>query len=107
MILRQCIDSTNCNIPLALQEYNFGPGNINKVLNTCSQLENIPIETLEKDPTNNLWLNYRSFLNTGDPEYVEHVFSYLDNKSNIKVLDKNGNEISIELDNDKQNSKHL
>ncbi|MBQ2640261.1 MAG: lytic transglycosylase domain-containing protein [Bacilli bacterium] len=107
MILRQCIDNTNCNIPLAVQKYNFGPGNINKVLNTCSQSENIPVETLENDSTNTAWLNYRAFLNTGDKEYVEHVFSYLDDKSNIKVLDKDGNEVSITINNDKENSKQM
>lgn len=104
MILRNCIDNYNCNIPLSLQTYNFGPGNINKVLNACSSDKGVDINSLKDDPTNNAWLNYRSFLGIGDPEYVEHVFSYLNTKA-IKVLDKDGNQVTINLNNELKNSK--
>lgn len=106
MILRNCIDSYNNNIPLAVQAYNFGPGNINKTLATCSELEHIDFNELKNDPTNNKWLDYRSFLNTGDPEYVEHVFSFIKNK-NISILDKNNNKINITLENNIEKSKQL
>ena len=106
MLLRQSIEKYNYNIPLALQTYNFGQGNMNKVLDTCSQQENISVEEMTNTPTYNNWLNYRNFLNIGDPEYVEHVFSFLGNKETITVLDRNSKQIKIKLINDYEKGKH-
>ena len=105
MILRNYIENNNYNIPLSLQTYNFGPGNMTKSLNACSYDKNISVEEMSSNPTSNQWLNYRSFLNTGDPEYIEHVFSYLDNDTQITVLDRNSNEIRIKIKNDYKKSK--
>ena len=106
MILRNCIDSYNSNIPLAIQAYNFGTSNINKTLQACSELEHIDINSLKNNPTNNEWLNYRAFLHTGDPEYVEHIFSFIKDK-NISILDENNNKINITLENNIEKSKQL
>ena len=106
MILRDCIEKSNYNIPLALQTYNFGSGNMNKVLNACSYNEDISVEEMTNNPIKNNWLNYRNFLNTGDPEYVEHVFSYLDDNTELSVLDRNSNQVSIKITNDYKKSKH-
>ena len=79
MIAQNCFEKWNYNIPLAIQEYNMGEGNIEKMLSTCSSLENIEREELTRNTTNPAWLDYRAFLNSGDPEYIEHVFRYLNN----------------------------
>ena len=100
MIFRNCLESNNYNIPLALQTYNFGYGNMSKVLSTCSDFENIDIEEMTNTPTNNVWLNYRAYLDIGDPEYVEHVFSYLDDNTELSVKDRNNKTISIKITND-------
>ena len=99
MILRYNLETNNYNIPLALQSYNFGQGNMNKVLRTCAELENIDEDSMRKNPTENAWLNYRAFLNTGDAKYVEHVFSYLGNDE-IKVQKRNNETVKVALAND-------
>ena len=99
MILRSNLESNNYNIPLALQTYNFGTGNMNKVLKTCAELENIDESNMRQNPTENAWLNYRAFLNTGDSKYVEHVFSYL-GKDEIKVQKRNNETVKVALAND-------
>ncbi len=106
MILRQYIENCNYNIPLAIQTYNMGPGNMSKVLNTCSNLEKVEINTMRNNPTNNKWLNYRSYLNLGDSKYVEHVFSYLNN-TNLKVLKRNNEEVKVAITNDYSNINQL
>lgn len=100
MILRGYIENNNYNIPLAVQTYNMGPGNMSKVLNTCGDLENIEVSEMRNNPTNNEWLNYRAFLKVGDSKYVEHVFSYLGKDKNVEVLKRNNEKISVNLVND-------
>lgn len=100
MILREYIENSNYNIPLAIQTYNMGPGNMNKVLNTCGDLENVDVDTMRSNPTNNTWLNYRAFLNVGDAKYVEHVFSYLGKHSNLQVMKRDTSKVSVNLAND-------
>ena len=93
MILREYIENSNYNIPLAIQTYNMGPGNMNKVLNTCGDLENVEVSTMKNNQTNNKWLNYRSFVKAGDSKYVEHVFSYLGKHSNLQVLKRDNQKV--------------
>lgn len=105
MILRSSIENCRYNIPLGIQSYNFGPGNMAKSIAMCCDLENLDEDEIKYNPTNNVWLKYRAFLNTGDPQYIEHVFSFMDNDTKITVLDRDGNPISIRITNDyeKQN----
>ena len=107
MLLRNCLEDNNYNIPLALQTYNFGPGNMQEVLSACSYLDGIDENTLRTNPDTTNWLNYREFLNTGDPLYVEHVFSFLPNDTTISIQDRNYNDIDITIHNDYQNINRL
>jgi len=102
MILRNCIEQNDYNIPLSLQTYNFGPGNMAEALSVCSANESVSEERMISDPTNTKWLDYREFLNTGDPLYVEHVFSYLPDETELTVLKRDGTPVSITLCNDQQ-----
>lgn len=105
IILRTSIENSNYNIPLGIQTYNLGPGNISRSLSMCCDLENVNKNDIVNNPTNNIWLNYRAFLNTGDDLYVEHVFSFLDNDTTITVLDREGNPITIRIINDYEKEK--
>ena len=97
MILQNVLTQQNYNIPLAIQTYNFGPGNIQKVLNTCSSIEGIDTTSLLND--NYEWMNYREFLNIGDPLYVEHILSYIPSKT-ITVTTTAGETRKLELSNE-------
>ncbi len=100
MELRNAMESFNYNIPQATQAYNFGVGGMNQTLAICSRNIGRPQEELEKTPTNNSWLNFREALNMGDPEYVEHTFSYLPNNTTLTVLDRDGTEHYVTISND-------
>lgn len=105
MILRNYLENNNYNIPLTLQTYNFGPGNMQKVLNACSSLEQENIKDMRNTPTNNSWLKYRAHLNIGDAKYVEHVFSFLENNTTLSVKNRENKNISINITNDLVNTK--
>ena len=100
MILQNCLELWDYNIPLAVQTYNLGIGNINKMLSTCAELEGIDREDLKYNPENNAWLNYRAFLQTGDPNYVENVFCFLPDQQQITIEKRSGELASIKLAND-------
>jgi len=102
MILRNCIEQNDYNIPLSLQTYNFGPGNMQTALETCCRNEALDEEKMISDPTNTKWLNYREFLNTGDPLYIEHVFSYLPDNTELTVLKRDNTPVTITVCNDQQ-----
>ena len=98
--LRNAIEAFNYNIPQATQAYNFGIGGMNQTLAICSRNIGESQVNLENNPTNSAWLNYREPLNMGDPNYVEHVFSYLPNNTRLTVLDRDGVEHSVSIAND-------
>ena len=105
MILRNLIEENNYNIPLAIQAYNFGYGNMDKSLTMCSELENISKSELRNNPKNVEWLQYREFLHTGDAKYVEHVFSFLPSDITLEIKNRNNENISFRIINDYVNQK--
>lgn len=107
MILRICIENNDYNIPLALQTYNFGPGNMNTVLSNCSEQKQISVQELRSSATNNSWLDYRASLEIGDPQYVEHVFSFLENNTTLTVNKRNNEPVSVQITNDYQRSNQI
>ena len=100
MDLRNSIEAYNYNIPLGTQAYNFGVGGVQYTLDMCQSLTGINETDIENNQENNEWLNYREIIGIGDPEYVEHVYSFLPNNYTISVLDRNRNEKTIALIND-------
>lgn len=103
IIFKDCLKQNNYNIPLAIQAYNYGYGNMYQVLRLCASLENTTIEDIKNNPTNNCWLKYRNVVNVGDEQYLEHVLSYLDTDE-LTVTTKDGNEVSITIKNNNQKS---
>lgn len=89
MILKDCLNKSNYNLPVAIQMYNFGYGNINKVFKTTYG-ENIDFENICKD-CDNSWLENRENINEGDSKYLEHILSYIEDIEEIEI--KKGKEI--------------
>lgn len=100
MLLRYSIVYSDYNIPIGIQNYNFGFGNMGKVLQACSTNENISEDNLRNSQTNNSWLEYRNIVSAGDPQYIEHIFSYIPNNSKITIKDTEGNNYSVLIQND-------
>ena len=107
MIFRNKLEEYNYNIPLALQSYNFGSGNMANSLAMCSDIENIPMDELKSNITNPAWLSYRAFLGVGDSQYIEHIFSFIPSDTVLTVVDRDGNNISLKLVNDNVNNMQL
>ena len=102
IILRNCLDRYNYNIPLAVQAYNFGQGNVDYALGIYCDSKNISEDKIIDDSSNNSWLECRDYVDEGDSKYIEHVFSYIPNNSKISVLDYDGNTHSITITNDEK-----
>ncbi|MBR4262906.1 MAG: transglycosylase SLT domain-containing protein [Bacilli bacterium] len=104
MIWADCLSMYDGNIPLALQAYNFGPGNMRTVLNACSQEEGVSVDYIINNPTYNEWLNYRNYVSVGDPEYVENVFKFLPDDEELSVETEEGTiNLTIHKDHEKTN----
>lgn len=99
MILQDYLNKYNYNIPIALQTYNIGPGNMNKVLNACSQDIGINKEDIINNPNNLEWLNYLNYANGGDKEYLNNVLSFIKNETELTVLKPDGSNKQITIKN--------
>ena len=100
IILRNRIEENNYNIPLALQSYNFGAGNMSKVINACCDSEGLTRDDIRSNCINPEWLDYRTVISVGDSQYVEHVFSYVPNNTVLTIKDRDGNDHSLKIIND-------
>lgn len=100
------LQRNNYNILVGTQEYNMGCGNMDKLMATCSSIENIPTSDLRNNLDNQEWLKYRESVGAGDSKYIEHVFRYIPNGYTIKTrrIDT-GDYETLTVFNDYQNTK--
>lgn len=89
MILKDCLIKSNYNLPVAIQMYNFGYGNINKVFKSTYG-ENINFKEMCID-CDNSWLENRENIKEGDNKYLERILSYIEDLEDIQI--KKGDEI--------------
>lgn len=94
------------NIPLAIQMYNMGPGNIEDVLDFCSESTGIKKEELLNG--NMAWLDYTYVSGDRDgggvSDYLKRVLSFAGSDVDFTCLDRDGNPINCKISN-KQHSK--
>ena len=107
MIWRNRIEANNYNIALGTQEYNFGPGNMDKVFASFNYDTGITKSDLKEDYSNTKWMEYRNVVHVGDPLYVEHVFSYLEDGTVLKTRTLDDGVIEIKIVNDQVNEKQM
>lgn len=104
MMIQNLLIRNNYNIAKAVTEYNYGYGNLNTVINTCSLFTGIRQE--EFDNLNNLeWLNYREIIQGGDQEYLENVFKYIPNNTVLTFTKPTGEVINILYSNTRSMSR--
>lgn len=76
-ILQNELKSHNYNIPLAIQSYNMGYSNMNRVLDVTSLKTGLTKMQIVNNPDCLEWMNYTNVVNSGDPDYVKKVLSYI------------------------------
>lgn len=90
MVFQTALNYMNYNIPAAIQCYNMGYGNMQKILTACSNATGKSVSEILSDPTNLDWLQYRNYAVGGDKQYLENVSSYMNQNTEINVF--NGEE---------------
>lgn len=96
MIFQNCMSDMDDNVIAAIQEYNFGYGNMEKVFLNYQASTGISMNDALKDYKNLEWLKFRSYSTSeGDPNYVENVLGWLGNKISFKVATNDGLEKEI------------
>lgn len=81
MIFKQCLNDSKYNIPVAIQMYNYGYGNIKKAIKLYYG-NNVDCENIIND-NDYQWLDARNKINVGDKLYLEHVLSYVENVDDL------------------------
>ena len=97
MIFQDCIKQSNYNLELAIQMYNYGPGNINRAIKMCYGDDYTYKKLLENYDDG--WLNYRENIQAGDSEYLEHIISYVMNPESMYIIDKDNNVRTYQFNN--------
>ena len=73
---------------------------MNTVINNCSDSTGLLKSDIRNNCTNPEWLNYRNTISVGDPQYIEHVFSYIPNDTVLTIKDRDDNDHSLKIVND-------
>lgn len=98
MILQTILREQEYNVPRAIQSYNYGTNYMETVLNTCCNAENCTREDL-KNQYNLSWLKYRNIIQNGDQEYLENIFKYIENGTQLTFKTPNGDSIEFIYEN--------
>lgn len=100
MYLQNCMEYMDYNTVAAVQCYNMGAGSMNKILKAYSADCGKSVNEILSDPTDIGWLEYRNIIDMGDPDYIENVFSYLGENSNVGSIKKDGSIINLNINNE-------
>ena len=76
-ILRHSIERMDDHIIAGLQNYNFGDGNMDSVINHATSDLNMSKSELLSDQNNLDFANYVNFASGGDKHYINNVLKYI------------------------------
>lgn len=102
MVLQNALKNMNYNIPAAIQCYNMGYGNMQKILNSYSKITGKDKNSILNDTEDTGWLDYRNLIKVGDQKYLEHVLSWYGSDCNITSVNNAGNKVCINISNTAQ-----
>ena len=88
-ILRHSTERMNNHILAGLQNYNFGDGNMDRVINHATSDLNVSKDDLLIDQNNLDFANYVNFASGGDKHYIQNVLQYVKDVDEIYYLDVN------------------
>ncbi len=94
ILLTEAMKSMHYHIGAGIQCYNFGVGNMRKVLEKTSSETKESIDEILSSQKNLDFTNYTNIIKAGDKDYLKHVLRYLsdyDDGIKIKYVDDSGN----------------
>lgn len=105
MIFQNCLDYVDYNIPMAVQCYNYGIGNMRKVIDVYANASGQTREDVIANQNDAGWLEYRDIINVGDTNYLNNVFSWMGEENTISVMKKDNTVIDLTISNNLQANK--
>ena len=105
MVFQNVLQYVNYNIPMAIQTYNYGIGNMNKVIDAYANMNGQTKQEVISNQNDVGWLEYRDIINCGDKNYLNHVLSWMGEKVNISVMNKDSTSIELTISNNLQVNK--
>ena len=92
MIFQNYLKQSNNNLEVAIQMYNYGPGNVKKAFRSYYNNPKLSLDEALADYDSG-WLTKRETIKAGDKEYLEHVLSYVEDLEDIMCFDSKDNEV--------------
>lgn len=105
MYFQNCMNYMNNNVLAAIQCYNMGYGNMQKILTAYSNSTNRTIEEILSDPNDIGWLDYRCYVKEGDPCYIENVLSWIGSDFKLEIGNKDGTTNILNITNNSESKK--
>lgn len=99
MLFQNALREQNYNVPRAIQCYNYGSSYMDQVISECCRDTGQSRSDIS-DPTNLVWINYRSIIKNGDDRYLENVLRYLPNDTQIEFKKPSGEAITMTFENE-------
>ena len=84
------------SIPLAIQCYNYGKGNMEKVINCYSGISGRTRDEIINDQYGLGWADYRNIVKEGSSVYLDGVLSWMKDKNLVSVTKPDNNTV-VEL----------
>lgn len=105
MILQNAMEYMDHNVLAAIQCYNMGCGNVNKILDAYSKYSGKSRKSILNDVSDTGWMDFREIIKVGEPNYVEKVFSWMGEENSIKNVKRDGSLVSINVGNQIESKK--
>ena len=74
----ECLVNANDNIFVAIQYYNYGYGNLNRVLDEYARIKGCTREDVINNQDDLGWMDYLYIIEEGDLDYIPHMMRYID-----------------------------
>lgn len=105
MVLQNAMQYMDYNIIAAVQCYNMGYGNVNRVLDAYAADNGMTRKEVLANRNDCGWLDYRNIITVGDQKYVENVLSWIGEEASIHVSSTDNSVISLNVTNQNNMAK--
>ena len=99
MIFQEGLRETKYNILMAIQCYNMGSPEIEKMVAAYCNDTGKSKESVFSDQFDNGWMNYRNLINHGDHSYIENVLSNYGESCTISMTKPDGTQVFVNVNN--------